>query len=82
MFLYRFRDLKVVMIGDASVGKTCLVLRYIDRQFQESISVRCFTFAAMNIMHIFFKTALNIFKERSILLSSVHVQMSVITLYS
>ncbi|XP_015906347.1 ras-related protein Rab-20 [Parasteatoda tepidariorum] len=31
-------DLKVVMVGDASVGKTCLVLRYIDRQFQESVS--------------------------------------------
>lgn len=35
---YKKVDLKVVMVGDSSVGKTCLVLRYIDRQFQESIS--------------------------------------------
>ena len=41
VFAFLFRDLKIVMVGDASVGKTCLVLRYIDRQFQESISVRC-----------------------------------------
>lgn len=31
-------DMKVVMVGDSSVGKTCLVLRYIERQFQDSIS--------------------------------------------
>lgn len=34
----RKADLKIVMIGDSSIGKTCLVLRYIDRQFQNSIS--------------------------------------------
>lgn len=64
MFFYCFRDLKVVMVGDASVGKTCLVLRYIDRQFQESISVRCFSFAVMDIIYISSKTPLDIFKRK------------------
>lgn len=75
MFFHCFRDLKVVMVGDASVGKTCLVLRYIDRQFQESISVRCFTFAVMNIIYISSKTALDIFKRKFYF--ALHVQMSV-----
>lgn len=34
----RKADLKVVMVGDASIGKTSLVLRYTDRQFQDTIS--------------------------------------------
>ncbi|XP_022235152.1 ras-related protein Rab-20-like, partial [Limulus polyphemus] len=32
------RDLKVVLVGDANVGKTSLVRRYIDRKFQGSVS--------------------------------------------
>lgn len=30
-----FRDLKVVLIGAADVGKTCLILRYIDDSFNK-----------------------------------------------
>ncbi|GFS51754.1 ras-related protein Rab-24 [Nephila pilipes] len=31
-------ELKVVMIGDASVGKTCLVVRYMDREYKGALS--------------------------------------------
>lgn len=34
-----YRDLKVVILGSASIGKTTLVHRYLEKHFQESISV-------------------------------------------
>ncbi len=34
-----FRDLKVVILGAASVGKTTFIHRYIEGTFQEKISV-------------------------------------------
>ncbi len=43
-FLSFHRDLKVVILGSASVGKTTLIHRYIDGRFQETISVSaCWT---------------------------------------
>jgi len=35
------RDVKLIILGSANVGKTCLLQRYLTGDFAETISVSC-----------------------------------------
>ena len=38
-FMLVFRDLKVIIMGSAHIGKTCFINRYIEGQYKESVTV-------------------------------------------
>ena len=40
IFVFVFRDAKLIVLGSANVGKTCLLQRYLTGNFTETISVR------------------------------------------
>ena len=42
--LYVRSDLKVIILGAASVGKTCLLQRYLTGEFAETISVSIYIY--------------------------------------
>ena len=39
MFFFFYRDLKLIILGAANIGKTCLLQRYLTGDFAETISV-------------------------------------------
>ena len=37
--VFVFRDIKLIILGDTNVGKTCLIQRYLTGEFAETVTV-------------------------------------------